>query len=154
VGAKCYGIDEVPVGANSSQSPMRVHAPCGSLAIFGTRRAITISTMLDPIADNISRYMDLLSFRQKLVASNIANVDTPNYHTKDIDFASELQSAAGGQTPAIIEPAGLQTKTDGNNVALDRESRLLAENALRFNMASNLMKAQIRLVKAAIQDGR
>jgi flagellar basal-body rod protein FlgB len=110
--------------------------------------------MLDPIADNISRYMDLLSFRQKLVASNIANVDTPNYRTKDIDFAAEMQTAAGAQTPAVVEPVGLQIKNDGNNVALDRESRLLAENALRFNMASNLMKAQFRLVKSALQDGR
>jgi flagellar basal-body rod protein FlgB len=110
--------------------------------------------MLDPIAENISRYLDLLSFRQKLVASNIANVDTPNYRTKDIDFAAEMQAAAGAKTPAIVEPAGLQTKTDGNNVALDRESRLLAENALRFNMASNLMKAQLRLVKSALQEGR
>ena len=110
--------------------------------------------MLDPIADNISRYMNLLSARQKLVASNIANVDTPNYRTKDIDFAAEMRAASNIQTPSIVEPAGLQAKSDGNNVALDRESRLLAENALRFNMASNLMKAQIRLVKSALQDGR
>jgi flagellar basal-body rod protein FlgB len=98
--------------------------------------------------------MSLLSARQKLVASNIANVDTPNYRTKDIDFAAEMQAASKTQTPAVMEPAGLQTKSDGNNVALDRESRLLAENALRFNMASNLMKAQLRLVKTALQDGR
>jgi flagellar basal-body rod protein FlgB len=48
----------------------------------------------------------------------------------------------------------LAIKTDGNDVSLDRESRLLAENALRFNMASNLMKAQLRMVKSAIQEGR
>jgi flagellar basal-body rod protein FlgB len=110
--------------------------------------------MLDPIADNISRYMNLLSARQKVVASNIANVDTPNYRTKDIDFAAEMNAASSVRTPSIVEPAGLEAKSDGNNVALDRESRLLAENALRFNMASNLMKAHIRLVKSAIQDGR
>jgi flagellar basal-body rod protein FlgB len=118
-------------------------------------RATVQSIMLDPIANDIGRYMNLLSVRQKLVASNIANVDTPNYRTKDIDFAAEMQTASDLQTPAaIVEPGGLQTKTDGNNVALDRESRLLAENALRFNMASNLMKAQIRLVKSALQEGR
>ena len=110
--------------------------------------------MLDPIADKLTRYMDLLSVRQRLVASNIANVDTPGYLTKDIDFAAEMQAAADAHAPLILEVAGLQTKTDGNNVALDRESRLLAENALRFNMASNLMKAQIRQVKSALQEGK
>ena len=50
--------------------------------------------------------------------------------------------------------AGLKTKNDGNNVSLDREARLLAENALRFNLASNLMRSEIRAVRAAIQEGR
>jgi flagellar basal-body rod protein FlgB len=109
--------------------------------------------MLDPIAENINRYMDVLSFRQKLVAANIANADTPDYKTKDIDFEAEMRNA-GAAPKSVIEAPGLKTKNDGNNVSLDRESRLLAENALRFNMASNLMKAQLRLVKAAPQEGR
>ena len=97
--------------------------------------------------------MDLLSTRQKLVASNIANADTPGYHTRDIDFQFEFQNAAGGE-PRILEAAGLAAKNDGNNVSLDRESRLLAENALRFQMASNLMRSQIRAVRSAIDEGK
>jgi flagellar basal-body rod protein FlgB len=53
-----------------------------------------------------------------------------------------------------VEVAGLKTRNDGNNVSLDREARLLSENALRFNLAANLMKAEIRAVRAAIQEGR
>src|ERR1051325_939151 len=102
--------------------------------------------MLDAMTGNLERYMDLLSARQRLVASNIANADTPGYHTRDIDFQSELQDAAGGQ-PRILESGGLAVKNDGNNVSLDRESRLLAENALRFQMASNLLRSQIRAVR-------
>jgi len=109
--------------------------------------------MLDPISENLNRYMDVLSFRQKLVAANIANADTPDYKTKDIDFEAEMRNA-GAAPKSVIEAPGLKTKNDGNNVSLDRESRLLAENALRFNMASNLMKSQLRLVKAALQEGR
>ena len=45
-------------------------------------------------------------------------------------------------------------KNDGNNVSLDREARLLAENALRFNLATSLIKGQIRMVKEAIQEGK
>jgi len=96
--------------------------------------------------------MDLLSVRQKLVASNIANADTPGFHTRDIDFSSELQNASGA--PRVLDVPGLPVKNDGNNVSLDRESRLLAENALRFQLASNLLRAQIRTVRAAIQEGK
>ena len=108
--------------------------------------------MLDGLATQLERYMDLLSTRQKLVASNIANADTPGYHTRDIDFQSEFQNAVG--SPRTIEVDGLPVKNDGNNVSLDRESRLLAENALRFQLASNLMRSQIRIMRSAIQEGK
>jgi flagellar basal-body rod protein FlgB len=108
--------------------------------------------MLDPLASQLERYMDLLSARQRLVASNIANADTPGYRTKDIDFISEFQNAAGGP-PQVVSVGGLKVKNDGNDVSIDRESRLLAENALRFQLASNLMHQQIQAVRSAIQGG-
>ncbi len=109
--------------------------------------------MLDRLAGQLERYMDLLSARQKLVASNLANADTPGYKTRDIDFQSEFQNATGFG-PRIVEVAGLSIKNDGNSVSLDRESRLLAENALRFQLASGLLRSQIRLVRSAIEEGR
>jgi flagellar basal-body rod protein FlgB len=45
-------------------------------------------------------------------------------------------------------------KNDGNNVSLDREARLLAENALRFNAASSLLHSQISSLRAAIKEGQ
>lgn len=92
--------------------------------------------------------------RQKVVASNIANADTPGYRTKDLDFQSQFQSAMEGTAPKPAEVLGLNIKSDGNNVNLDREARLLAENALRFNLASSLMREQLHLVKEAIQEGK
>ena len=110
--------------------------------------------MLDPIAGSLERYLDLLSLRQKLVASNIANADTPGYKTRDIDFQHEFASLIRGGAPNVTEVAGLEVKHDGNNVSVDREARLLAENALRFNAASNLLRTEIRAVRSAIQEGR
>jgi flagellar basal-body rod protein FlgB len=109
--------------------------------------------MLDRIGGQLERYMDLLSARQKLVASNIANADTPGFHTRDIDFQSEFQSAVGG-APHVTEVSGLPVRNDGNDVSLDRESRLLAENALRFQVASSLLRTQIRTMRAAIDEGK
>jgi flagellar basal-body rod protein FlgB len=54
----------------------------------------------------------------------------------------------------VAELAGLPVKNDGNNVDLDREARLLAENAMRFNAASNLMRSQLNTIKEAIQGGK
>jgi flagellar basal-body rod protein FlgB len=110
--------------------------------------------VVDRITNQIEHYMDLLSARQKLVASNIANVDTPGYTTKDIDFQFEFMSLTEGASPNVIEAPDLAVKNDGNNVSMDREARLLAENALRFNLASSLMKTQLKLINSAIQEGK
>ena len=114
-----------------------------------------IVLMLDGLSSRIERYMDLLSARQKLSARNIANSETPGYKTQDVDFQAELHrlSSANG-TPSVIEPGGLKTKNDGNNVSLDREARMLAENAIRFNIAAQLLRTQIRQLKEAINEGR
>jgi flagellar basal-body rod protein FlgB len=110
--------------------------------------------MLDRLAARLEQYMDLLGQRQKLVAGNVANADTPGYKTRDIDFQFEYMSLIPGAEPSVIEAPGLKIKNDGNNVSLDRETRLLAENALRFNLASNLLRGQIRSVRSAIQEGK
>jgi len=110
--------------------------------------------MLDPVAGKLEQYLDLLGARQKLVTSNIANADTPGFKTKDLDFQTEFLNAAAGVAPHTTEVVGLRAKNDGNNVSIDREARLLAENDLRFNIATNLLRGQIRIVKEAIQEGK
>ena len=109
--------------------------------------------MLDSVAGSLEQYMSLVSARQQLVTSNIANADTPGYATKDIDFQSEFQNAMFGSKPAVVDVQGLTMKNDGNNVNLDREARLLSENALRFTVASNLLHSQIKIVHMAIDGG-
>jgi flagellar basal-body rod protein FlgB len=109
--------------------------------------------MLENVGAGIEQFMNLVSTRQKLVAANIANADTPGYQTKDIDFEDELQSQLGGTQPHVIEVSGLKNKNDGNNVDVDREARLLAENALRFSVASSLAHSELNTIRTAIQGG-
>jgi flagellar basal-body rod protein FlgB len=108
--------------------------------------------MFDALDSNLERYMDLLSARQKLVVSNIANADTPGYKTRDIDFQSEFRNAIDPSRPRASEIAGLKTKNDGNNVNIDRESRLLAENDLRFGIATNLLRTKLKMLRSAIEE--
>ena len=110
--------------------------------------------MLEGLSSRLEQYMDLLSARQKLVASNVANADTPGYKTKDLDFQAEFRNMIEGASPHAVEVTGLTTRNDGNNVSLDREARLLAENSLRFTLASNLLRTEIREIRSAIQGGR
>ena len=110
--------------------------------------------MLDRIAAKHEHYLDLLSARQKLVASNLANAETPGYVTKDIDFQREFLTLAKGGTAAVQEPEGLEFRNDGNNVSMERETRLLAENALRFQLISLMVRGQFRAIRSALQEGR
>ncbi len=103
--------------------------------------------------------MDLLSVRQKTVASNVANADTPGYRTKDIDFQYEFLSTLHNSGPVkdsveVIEPGNLLAKNDGNNVNMDREMRLLAENAMRFQMVSILARGEFKAIKNALSEGK
>src|SRR5664279_3801545 len=104
--------------------------------------------MLDPVARSLEKYMDVLSARQKLVTSNIANPDTPGYKTRDLDFQGEMDNALAGGEPHAVEVVGLKVRNDGNNVNMDREARLLSENALRFSVASNMLRSQIRTLRS------
>jgi len=106
--------------------------------------------MLQAVTANLERYMDLLSTRQKLTAANIANADTPGYQAQDIDFQFEFETLTQGEQPQIIHTPGLAAKSDGNNVDIDREARMLAENAMRFNVVSTLAHGQLKTIQEAI----
>jgi flagellar basal-body rod protein FlgB len=65
--------------------------------------------MVDGMSLSLERYMNLLTTRQRLVAANIANADTPGYKTRDLGFQSEFRNALDGGTSASIgKPACLQ----------------------------------------------
>jgi flagellar basal-body rod protein FlgB len=118
--------------------------------------------MLDRLSQSLEIYLDLLATRQKLVSSNIANLETPGYRTRDVNFQAELDAAlnaASGTTrtqkPAVaIEESvpGLTVKNDGNDVSLEREARLLAETAMRFQMATMLLERRMSMTKSAIRE--
>lgn len=107
----------------------------------------------------LERYLDVLSARQRITASNIANADTPGYRARQIDFRSEMESfafhGANDRIPAVrVQDAGGAVKNDGNNVNLDQEMKALAENALHFTVASALLQRQIQGLRSAIREGR
>jgi flagellar basal-body rod protein FlgB len=106
----------------------------------------------------LERFLDLISVRQSVLVSNIANVDTPGYRTKDIDFRSEFeralyQSDSAPLAPVVREVNGLLSRPDGNNVSVDREGLLLAELQLKYQAAVESMKAEFAYLRSAIHEG-
>ena len=112
-----------------------------------------------PNLNLLSRFLDLASMRQTLVSTNLANVDTPGYHTRDIDFRGELQRAMDGgaddgMSPFVMPVRGLIARPDGNNVSVDRESLLLAETQLQFRAATAILRTEFAEINTAIKEGQ
>jgi len=131
--------------------------------------------------DNYLRFnetaLSLRSQRQELIASNIANADTPNYKARDIDFAAALQGAmAGGKnagamnttnsghqargaatgdtlangTPVLYRGV-VQGAVDGNTVDMDVERNQFADNALRYEAGIMMINSQLKGLMTALQ---
>ncbi len=106
----------------------------------------------------LEHFLDVNAFRHELITSNLANIDTPGYKTRDINFAFELEKAQSGLqyasfTPAVRQVEGLMQRPDGNNVTLEREGLLLAETQLRFNAGVQLLRKEFARLLLAIREG-
>ena len=127
---------------------------------------MTNANMIDTaMTDALGRFLDVDVVRYKLVAANLANIDTPGYRTRDLDFRAELARAAAAEDssspqllPAAYSPLarpvrGLMERPDGNNVSVERESLALAETQMKFNLGVQLLKDQFHTIALAINSG-
>jgi flagellar basal-body rod protein FlgB len=114
----------------------------------------------------LETYLKLAATREKIISANMANIDTPGYRTRDINFESELNSAIsaasfksadGTETiqmlPVVRQIQGLMERPDGNNVSLDREGLEMAETQLRYALAIQLLKRHFHQSLSAINGG-
>ena len=114
----------------------------------------------------LESFVSLSGSREQAIASNMANVDTPGYHVRDIDFDHELKKAMNASmmntsfdgnganvSPATFEVKGLMERPDGNNVDLDREGMMLAQTQLQHQMGIALLKSQFHGLLSAINGG-
>jgi flagellar basal-body rod protein FlgB len=123
------------------------------------------------MTDALGRFLDVDVARYKLITSNLANIDTPGFRTRDLDFHAELARASvhaaasqwaanDGENfePAAYAPVarrvpGLLERPDGNDVSVERESLLLADTQMKFNLGVQLLKDQFHQIAAAISSG-
>jgi len=126
--------------------------------------------METPLGRRLEHWLDVAAFRHNVIVANMANVDTPGYKTQDVDFRAALSDAleAGPGGAAIGGPEvqttashpvaravpGLLERPDGNNVSLECESLLLAENQLQYRIGIELLKGQMHQIQSAIKEGQ
>jgi len=118
------------------------------------------------MSEALGRFLDVDVARYKLIASNLANIDTPGFRTRDLDFGAELRRAIAPAAqeewgsfslaaygPVVHQVRGLIERPDGNNVSVERESLLLAETQMKFNLGVQLLKDEFHGISQAINSG-
>ena len=100
----------------------------------------------------------LRSYRQEVLAANLANADTPNYKAVDFDFGAALREATAARsgpgsapTPQLLYRTPGQAALDGNSVETDAERAKLADNAIRYEAALRVLTGKIKTMLSAIQ---
>lgn len=126
----------------------------------------------------LERSLDALSLRQRVLANNIANVDTPNFKRSDVSFEATLQSylqgdgssLSGIRTNARHIPIGVSTagpvpsgvavketttslQNNNNNVDIDSEMSQLALNQIRYNALTQQMQSYFSVLRTSINGG-
>ena len=130
--------------------------------------------MLEQIGSRLDTYGSALLLRaqrQQVLASNIANADTPGYVARDFDFAAALKDASGGtnrqglaQTaaghmrlsgpqpgdPKMGYAVQTQPSQDGNSVDLDRERANFVDNTIRYESTLRFINSNVKTMLSAI----
>ena len=133
-------------------------------------------SLFDKTTAALQTSIGMRQIRQNLTSANIANAETPGYHAKKMDFEEALSRAidldglrgmstsspehfsVGGQTararPDIYENPEGAVNNDGNTVDLEKEMSALAENAIMYKAALQLINKKMAALKYAASEGR
>lgn len=113
---------------------------------------------LSPISDSTSvilrQALDGLQRRQDAITANVANLETPGYLSRNVDFESSLRAAIETGQPerfAVTEQRSLAaTRLNGNNVNIDREILLGSETVLRQRLVIQGLNSKYSILRTAI----
>jgi flagellar basal-body rod protein FlgB len=136
-----------------------------SLSSIGTHHLKIASPSVDTVgmdatpslSDMLPHLVEATNLRHRVLAMNIANVNTPGFQRLDVDFEGSLErqmrygsEAANGVKPRVVEGGGGVPRADGNNVDIDREMGRLTKNALLHALYSQLQSGNMARMRSAI----
>lgn len=113
------------------------------------------------ITELLYRGMDAAALRQRIIANNVANANTPGFKRSFVAFEESVRDALTRRTPT---PQSLQPKVqldqstsmrqDGNNVDIDHEMVLMAANGIRYQAMSQQLNDRFSMYRYVINEGR
>jgi flagellar basal-body rod protein FlgB len=135
---------------------------------------LKVSFLQDPTINAMESYMTRLTRRQQVVASNIANIDTPGYKTKEISFHAAMEELLSGPAsgmkatrpehlgewsfapsePVVYEVSDLPSRPDRNNVNIDSELLKLGETSFGYTVMTQLLRSKLRTISSSINEGK
>ncbi len=117
------------------------------------------SWLFDPTLQGLSQALTLHQRRHEVIAGNLANVETPGFRARELDFQAALRDAfseaEAGAPPAAppspVEDREAPARADGNTVDLDLQMSKLAANGMEYVALARLLGKRIALLRQAIQ---
>lgn len=127
------------------------------------------------VSETLFKELSFRGERQKVISSNIANINTPNYKTKELVFEHELKKANKGDlplytthkshiqedliaqpvsNPRLVQVKGLEEQNDGNNVNLDQQMSNMAKNSTMIDALSQAIKKDSRLFRSVVESSQ
>jgi flagellar basal-body rod protein FlgB len=102
--------------------------------------------------DLYEKMLDFTARRHRVIANNIANINTPGFRRAELEFADELKQALRGRGFGSVKALGFRVtqpdatavRNDGNNVSIDQEMAALAENAILYQVYAQLLARRFR----------
>jgi flagellar basal-body rod protein FlgB len=106
----------------------------------------------DPVGAILNSALDGIALRQRVIADNIANVDTPGYRASSVDFESSLRAAiASGDPSSIVSAEKVATDTpvgaNGNNVDLRKETLAAVQSQFQYQVITRATSDRFDLIK-------
>ncbi len=104
--------------------------------------------------DAMNSALDALSLRQRTIADNIANVQTPGYTARKVVFEDALAAAVAdgdGSVTATVARSLEPTREDGNNVNLDTETLSNVDTGLRYDLATRAIDGKFTALRTAMR---
>jgi flagellar basal-body rod protein FlgB len=124
-----------------------------------------MNLFFDPTLEGLARVLTLRQQRHEVLASNLANVETPNYKAKELDFGDALQDAfetsevnvLGEKSvarPSVVDDPNGPRRADGNTVDLDLQMTKLTANGGDYLKLARILGKRIGLLRTAIEGTR
>jgi flagellar basal-body rod protein FlgB len=124
--------------------------------------------MLTPQMASLEKVLDGTVSRNRVLADNIANIETPGYTRKEVSFEDQLNNVMSqtdgmsddkisdirNVTPSVKNDENAPRRENGNNVNIEHEVVELAKNSMQFETAAQLLTMEFRGVRSAISEGR